>query len=83
LKGGVLVFEVDRRSCPLVSTENPYNVAIVESLARYRVGDIIEVCADQAVPKVWWREPGGTLNGCPGAQVAEGTATITRIRRES
>jgi hypothetical protein len=62
--------------------DNPYTVAMIQRYDTAPVGAVLNVCADQPVPRNWVRERGlAPTEGCEGARVEEGRPTAFVIRR--
>jgi hypothetical protein len=68
--------------CTRVSVDNSYNLAVIATLSGYQRGDVIAICADQAIPDGWVLASGDRQRGeCPGARVKEGEATALVISK--
>jgi hypothetical protein len=66
--------------CQKVGDE-PFNGVLLQKISGRPVGTVLEICADQVIPRDWHEISGPVSAHCEGANVKEGQPTTIRIRK--
>lgn len=61
--------------------DDPYNGVLLQRIYDRPVGTVLEICADQVIPRDWYEISGPVSTRCEGAHVKADQPTVVRIRK--
>ncbi|HKJ93952.1 MAG TPA: hypothetical protein VJ957_12355 [Longimicrobiales bacterium] len=67
--------------CQKVAEGDPYNGVLLQKYFDWPTGGVLDICADEVVPRGWFELMEPAARACKGARVKEGEPTAIRIRK--